>query len=76
MSRDPRIPWHELLGKALTDALIGLPYSASTEEELALRSQQHDPDELLQCYAPEERLKGLDFILDAYTAVTPCCHEP
>ena len=42
MSRDPRIPWHELLGKALTDALIGLPYSVSTEEELALRSQRLD----------------------------------
>ncbi|WPL15236.1 hypothetical protein Thiowin_00119 [Thiorhodovibrio winogradskyi] len=42
MSRDPRIPWHELLGKAHTDALIGLPYSVSTEEELALRSQRLD----------------------------------
>ena len=42
MSHDPRIPWHELLGKALTDALIGLPYSVSTEEELALRSQRLD----------------------------------
>jgi hypothetical protein len=42
MRRDSRIPWHELLGKALTDALIGLPYSVSTEEELALRSQRLD----------------------------------
>ncbi|NEX17635.1 MAG: hypothetical protein C1943_13660, partial [Halochromatium sp.] len=33
---------HELLGKALADALIDLPYSVSTEEELALRSQRLD----------------------------------
>jgi hypothetical protein len=37
-----RIPWHDLLGKALADALIGLPYRVSTEEELALRSQRLD----------------------------------
>jgi hypothetical protein len=37
MRRDPRIPWHERLGNALTDALIGLLYSVSTEEEFALR---------------------------------------
>lgn len=100
------------LGKALTDALIGLPYSVSTDEALALRELRHnaplaavlqqeraatrrleqyhphskigllgdgnmantsedmqreahewlkasirklDPDEVLQCYAPEER---------------------
>ncbi|WPL15254.1 hypothetical protein Thiowin_00139 [Thiorhodovibrio winogradskyi] len=30
MSRDTRIPWHELLGKALTDA----PYGAWALEEL------------------------------------------
>jgi hypothetical protein len=42
MSRDTRILWHELLGKALADVLIGLPYHVSTEEELALRSQRLD----------------------------------
>ena len=49
MSRDPRIPWHELLGKALTDALIGLPYSVSTEEELALRDLPHSAPWRLFC---------------------------
>ncbi|WP_242479704.1 hypothetical protein [Lamprobacter modestohalophilus] len=39
MTDKRRIPWHDLLGKALADALIGLPYRVSTEEELALRSQ-------------------------------------
>jgi hypothetical protein len=42
MTRDQRIPWHKLLGQALADALIGLPYQVSTEEELALRSQRLD----------------------------------
>jgi hypothetical protein len=42
MSRDHRIPWHTLLGQALADALNGLAYSVSTEEELALRSQRLD----------------------------------
>ncbi|MBK5940568.1 hypothetical protein CCR96_15190 [Halochromatium roseum] len=42
MSRDHRIPWHTLLGQALADALNGLPYNVSTEEELALRSQRLD----------------------------------
>ncbi|WP_201221153.1 hypothetical protein [Halochromatium roseum] len=42
MSRDQRIPWHALLGQALADALNGLPYNVSTEEELALRSQRLD----------------------------------
>ncbi len=38
MTDKRRIPWHDLLGKALADALIGLPYRVSTEEELALLS--------------------------------------
>ncbi|WPL19279.1 hypothetical protein Thiowin_04396 [Thiorhodovibrio winogradskyi] len=42
MHRDQRIPWHKLLGQALADALTGLPYQVSTEEELALRSQRLD----------------------------------
>ncbi|WP_242518526.1 hypothetical protein [Halochromatium roseum] len=42
MSKDQRIPWHRLLGQALADALSGLPYQVSTEEELALRSQRLD----------------------------------
>ncbi|MBK5969779.1 MULTISPECIES: hypothetical protein [Thiorhodovibrio] len=42
MHRDQRIPWHKLLGQALADALSGLPYQVSTEEELALRSQRLD----------------------------------
>ena len=42
MSKEQRIPWHKLLGQALADALIGLPYQVSTEEELALRSQRLD----------------------------------
>jgi hypothetical protein len=42
MTDKRRIPWHDLLGKALADALIGLPYRVSTEEELALRSQRLD----------------------------------
>ena len=36
MNRDQRIPWYKLLGQALADALTGLPYQVSTEEELAL----------------------------------------
>ncbi|WPL19273.1 hypothetical protein Thiowin_04388 [Thiorhodovibrio winogradskyi] len=42
MHRDQRIPWHKLLSQALADALTGLPYQVSTEEELALRSQRLD----------------------------------
>jgi hypothetical protein len=42
MNRNQRIPWHKLLGQALEDALTGLPYQVSTEEELALRSQRLD----------------------------------
>jgi hypothetical protein len=40
-SRSPH-PRHTLLGQALADALNGLAYSVSTEEELALRSQRLD----------------------------------
>jgi len=42
MSRDQRFPWHALLGQALADALNGLPYNVSTEEERTLRSQRLD----------------------------------
>ncbi len=69
MSEPQRIPWHKLLGSALADALIGLPYSVSTEEELALRSQRLDvliieqagapPAPWAQSQAPAERPDGL-----------------
>ncbi|WPL15302.1 hypothetical protein Thiowin_00189 [Thiorhodovibrio winogradskyi] len=52
MSEPQRIPWHKLLGSALADALIGLPYSVSTEEELALRSQRLDVLIIEQAGAP------------------------
>ena len=67
MSREKRTPWHELLGKALTDALIGLPYRVSSEEELALRSQRLDVLIIEQRLSPEatvappeERPDGLE----------------
>lgn len=52
MTSEHCIPWHELLSKALTDLLIGLPYSVSTEEELALRSQRLDVLIIEQATAP------------------------
>jgi hypothetical protein len=52
MKESQRIPWHKLLGSALADALIGLPYSVSTEEELALRSQRLDVLIIEQAGAP------------------------
>ncbi|MBK5941612.1 hypothetical protein CCR96_20645 [Halochromatium roseum] len=58
MSRTHRIAWHELLGKALTDALIGLPYSVSTEEELALRSQRLDVLIIEQAAAVSSNRRG------------------
>lgn len=67
MSEPQRIPWHKLLGSALADALIGLPYSVSTEEELALRSQRLDVLIIEQAGAlaanaqpPAERPDGLE----------------
>ncbi|EIC22890.1 hypothetical protein [Thiorhodovibrio frisius] len=67
MSREKRTPWHELLGKALADALIGLPYRVSSEEELALRSQRLDvliieqgPSPEQTIAPPEERPDGLE----------------
>jgi hypothetical protein len=53
MHRDQRIPWHKLLGQALADALSGLPYQVSTEEELALRSQRLDVLIIEQGQSPE-----------------------
>lgn len=52
-------------GKALTDALIGLPYRVSTEEELALRSQRLDVLIIKQARAtsnaaPDQRPDGLE----------------
>ena len=67
MKRDQRIPWHDLLAKALADALMGLPYLVSSEEELALRSQRLDLLIIEQSAAPnvmadvpEERPDGLE----------------
>ncbi|MCF8004896.1 MAG: hypothetical protein K9L32_11990 [Chromatiaceae bacterium] len=69
MSRDQRIPWHALLGQALADALNGLPYNVSTEEELALRSQRLDvliieqrpaPQDIQRARSPEQRPDGLE----------------
>lgn len=67
MNRDHRIQWHELLGKALADALMGLPYSISSEEELALRSQRLDvliieqsPSPQRLVAPPAERPDGLE----------------
>ncbi|WPL19250.1 hypothetical protein Thiowin_04362 [Thiorhodovibrio winogradskyi] len=70
MNRDQRIPWHKLLGQALADALIGLPYQVSTEEELALRSQRLDVLIIEQGQSPQATSRPADDCPDGLEDLT------